>query len=145
MYLSANVVQKAEAHFRDAAARGMEAMGLLLGSAFVFGGRPYAVAEDYVTARNDATAVSVRFSREAFSELSRKLSGFRVVGWAHSHPNYGCFLSLTDVATQESFFSENYHFALVVDPVRGQKKCFKVRNGQSVPVGFAVVRRKNHG
>ncbi|MBI4360224.1 hypothetical protein HY572_00445 [Candidatus Micrarchaeota archaeon] len=142
VYLSADVVEKAQTHFRTAASRGKEAMGLLLGSAFVWNGNPYAVAERYVTASNDATAVSVRFSREAFSDLSKKLNGFRVVGWTHSHPDYGCFLSSTDVATQESFFSEDFHFAFVVDPVRGEKKCFKVRNGQSVPVGFAVIRRK---
>lgn len=145
VYLSADVLDKAEAHFREAAGKGLEAMGLLLGSAYAFEGKPYAVAEEYVTASNDATAVSVRFSREAFSELSRKLNGFRVVGWGHSHPDYGCFLSATDVATQESFFGEGFHFALVVDPVRGQKKCFKVKDGQSVPVSFAVIRRKSHG
>ncbi|MBI2445460.1 Mov34/MPN/PAD-1 family protein [Candidatus Micrarchaeota archaeon] len=143
VYLSAQALEAAEEHFRQASWDGKEAMGLLVGRAFTHGGRPYAVVDEYVTADNDATAVHVRFAREAFSELSKKLDGGRiVVGWIHSHPDYGCFLSTTDVATQEAFFCEPYHFAMVVDPVRRQKQCFKVRASQYVPVSFAVIRKK---
>jgi len=142
VYLSAAALEAAEDHFRSASWQGKEAMGLLVGRAFTHDGRVYAVVEEYVTADNDATAVHVRFSREAFSDLSRKLNGRQVVGWAHSHPDYGCFLSSTDVATQETLFPESYHFALVVDPVRRQKQCFKVRASQYVPVSFAVIRKK---
>lgn len=143
VYLYAQALEAAEEHFRQASWDGKEAMGLLLGRALTHGGRPYAVVEQYVTAQNEATAVRVKFSREAFASLSEKLNGGRrVVGWAHSHPDYGCFLSNTDVATQEAFFPEAYHFALVVDPVRKQKQCFKVRASQYVPVSFAVIRKK---
>lgn len=131
-------------HFRSASWEGKEAMGLLVGRVFVFEGRPYAVVDEYVTAANDATAVHVRFAPEAFSELSKKLmGGRRVVGWAHSHPDYGCFLSTTDVATQETYFQEPYHVALVVDPVRNEKQCFKANKGQYAPVSYAVIRKKS--
>ncbi len=143
VYLSATALEAAEEHFRAASWDGKEALGLLVGRAFVHEGRSYAVAEEYVTAENEATAVSVKFSREAFSKLSEKLSdGKQVVGWAHSHPDFGCFLSSTDIATQEAFFTEAYHFAMVVDPVRREKQCFKVQNSRYVPVSFAVIRKK---
>ncbi len=143
VYVAAEALEAAEEHFRQASWDGKEALGLLLGRAFLHGGRPYAVADEYVTAQNDATAVSVRFSREAFSQLSEKLSdGKQVVGWIHSHPDYGCFLSHTDMATQEAFFNEPYHFAMVVDPVRREKQCFKVQGSRYVPVSFAVIRKK---
>ena len=42
-----------------------------------------------------------------------------VVGWYHSHPGYGCWLSGIDVSTQ--MLNQNFQepfVAIVVDPVR---------------------------
>lgn len=49
-----------------------------------------------------------------------------VVGWYHSHPGFGCWLSGVDINTQQSFeaLSERA-VAVVVDPiqsVKGMKK-----------------------
>jgi len=42
-----------------------------------------------------------------------------VVGWYHSHPGFGCFLSSVDVNTQKSFEQLNPRFvAVVVDPIQ---------------------------
>lgn len=42
-----------------------------------------------------------------------------VVGWYHSHPGFGCFLSSVDVNTQKSFEQLNQRFvAVVVDPIQ---------------------------
>ncbi len=62
-------------------------------------------------------------------------------------PGYGCFLSSTDVATQENFFGEPFHFAVVVDPTKeeeGQvvKRAFRVEFGEPYEIPFAVVERK---
>jgi len=41
-----------------------------------------------------------------------------VVGWYHSHPGFGCWLSVVDIKTQKSFESMNdKSLALVIDPV----------------------------
>jgi len=41
------------------------------------------------------------------------------VGWYHSHPGFGCFLSGTDVQTQRTFEQENPRcVAVVVDPIQ---------------------------
>lgn len=41
------------------------------------------------------------------------------VGWYHSHPSYGCWLSGTDVATQElQQLGYGAFVAVVIDPVR---------------------------
>ena len=45
-----------------------------------------------------------------------------VVGWYHSHPGFGCWLSSVDVNTQQSF--ERLHpraVAIVVDPIQSVK------------------------
>lgn len=41
-----------------------------------------------------------------------------VVGWYHSHPGFGCWLSGVDINTQQSFESLQVRaVAVVVDPV----------------------------
>ena len=45
-----------------------------------------------------------------------------VVGWYHSHPGFGCWLSGVDINTQQSF--EQLHqraVAVVVDPIQSVK------------------------
>jgi proteasome lid subunit RPN8/RPN11 len=55
---------------------------------------------------------------------NRKDIDLRVVGWWHSHPGLGCFLSTTDLHTQKYFFPESYQVALVVDPIKDEFKFF---------------------
>ena len=58
-----------------------------------------------------------------------------VVGWYHSHPGFGCWLSGVDINTQQSFeaLSERA-VAVVVDPIQSvkgikKKKLFYVFKG----------------
>lgn len=45
-----------------------------------------------------------------------------VVGWYHSHPGFGCWLSSVDVNTQQSFEQLNKRaVAVVVDPIQSVK------------------------
>lgn len=149
-YVHKAALEKASTHARELASKGLESMGLLVGEAFSHKGRPYVIVEDYVTAGNDSTAVSVRFSREAFSSLAREYSSKRgrvVVGWCHSHPNYGCFLSSTDVRTQKSYFPEEWHIAIVIDPLRSEagaplRRVFKLKGSGYEEAAYAVIERK---
>ncbi|MBD3253917.1 MAG: hypothetical protein GF383_02440 [Candidatus Lokiarchaeota archaeon] len=63
---------------------------------------------------------------EEFDRLKEKEKNPNLLrlGWWHSHPNFGCFLSSTDLTTQHSIFNENYHVALVVDPIQDNYKFF---------------------
>jgi 26S proteasome regulatory subunit N11 len=45
-----------------------------------------------------------------------------VVGWYHSHPGFGCWLSSVDINTQQAF--ERLHaraVAVVIDPIQSVK------------------------
>ncbi len=149
-YIELQAMQEAEKHVVKMAKRGKEAMGLLLGDRYAWKGKEYVVVEEFVTAENDATSVSVRFARDAFGKLAEKLKKHgkkMVVGWLHSHPGYGCFLSGTDVGTQEKYFTEPFHVAIVVDPLKKegrqlQKKAFKVKESEFYEVAFAVVEER---
>ncbi|MBI5036549.1 Mov34/MPN/PAD-1 family protein [Candidatus Micrarchaeota archaeon] len=145
VYILESVIKRVEEHFSYSSLKGLEALGLLAGRVFSFEGRHYVVAEDYLTASNDATAVSVRFQDGALSALAKALKDGQIfVAWCHSHPGYGCFLSATDLRTQKDFFNEPFHVALVVDPVRGEKKFFKLKKEDYAEASYAVVRKK-HG
>ena len=148
VYFSQAAVSDFEAHAAAFAQRRLECMGLMLGNYYSFRGGCWVLADEYITADTDSSAVSVRFSRSAFQRLAEKYHsssrGRLVVGWAHSHPGYGCFLSATDVRTQRSFFDHALNFALVAAPSRragaGQlKKVFRLRGNSPYEVSFAVV------
>lgn len=51
-----------------------------------------------------------------------------MMGWYHSHPGYGIFLSATDRNTQNNYFSAQWQIALVVDPIRGEFGAFAGEN-----------------
>lgn len=45
-----------------------------------------------------------------------------VIGWYHSHPGFGCWLSFVDVKTQISFEKMHHRsVAVVIDPVQSVK------------------------
>lgn len=45
-----------------------------------------------------------------------------VVGWYHSHPGFGCWLSSVDINTQKSFEQLNPRaVAVVIDPIQSVK------------------------
>ena len=81
-----------------------------------------------------------------FSILTANLTSlaFRpemVVGWYHSHPGFGCWLSSVDVNTQQSFEQLNPRaVAVVVDPIQSVKgkvviDAFRLINPQTAAVG----------
>ena len=145
-------MDKAESHARAGSQAGVETMGLLVGNFCKYRGRDWVLVEDYVTAENKSSSVSVRFSKESFGSLSQKLSdpirGKKVVvGWLHSHPGLDCFLSYIDIDTQMTYFDHPLSIAAVVDPSKpGESAGMKKRvyrlagdEGKYGEVSFAVV------
>ena len=63
--------------------------------------------------------VSVAFSEDDFKKFEEILNDdLYVVGWWHSHPGYGLFLSNTDIETHIYSFQlhNKYSVALVIEP-----------------------------
>ncbi|MDJ1169828.1 Mov34/MPN/PAD-1 family protein [Roseofilum sp. BLCC_M154] len=54
----------------------------------------------------------------------------QIVGWYHSHPNFGVFLSGVDLKTQEDCFNQPWHIAVVYDPIRDEIGFFCGSKGQ---------------
>lgn len=121
----------------------MEVMGLMLGQ-FV---DEYTInCVDVFAMPQSGTSVSVEsvdpvFQMKMVDMLSQTGRGEMVVGWYHSHPGFGCWLSSTDINTQHSF--EQLHprsVALVIDPIQSVKgkvviDCFRLINPQLMYLG----------
>lgn len=97
-----------------------EVMGLMVGGVFEWGGKQYTLVRDVVTTELESDMLGVRFDEDGFSELIDSLDNlsfdYRIVGWYHSHPGFGCFLSHIDHNTQRGIFNQPHHSALVIDP-----------------------------
>ena len=79
---------------------------------------PVEGTETRVNAGEAANEFMIRFTE--LNELTR-FSKDSVLGWYHSHPGYGCWLSGIDVATQSMYQSHQDPFvAVVIDPLRSQ-------------------------
>lgn len=102
----------------------MEVMGLMLGS-FV---DEYTVnVVDVFAMPQSGTGVSVEAVDDVFQtkmmEMLEQTGRFEnVVGWYHSHPGFGCWLSSVDVNTQKTFEQlSSRAVAVVVDPIQSVK------------------------
>jgi proteasome lid subunit RPN8/RPN11 len=76
----------------------------------------------------------VTFTHETWArinaEMDTKFQGLAIVGWYHSHPGFGVFLSDRDRFIQEHFFSGPGQLAYVVDPVRKTEGVFAWHEGK---------------
>ncbi|PRT53121.1 COP9 signalosome complex subunit 5 [Wickerhamiella sorbophila] len=120
VHVSALALAKMATHAKQG--KHEEIMGILTGSvienAFVVldcYGLPVEATETRVNAMGEAYEYMVQYIE---SQQSTGNSD-NIVGWYHSHPGYGCWLSGIDVTTQQQNQAYQDPFlAIVVDPVR---------------------------
>jgi len=100
----------------------LEVMGLLLGK--VDGHTMYVM--DSFALPVEGTETRVNAQAQAYEYMSNYMDSAKpvgrqenAIGWYHSHPGYGCWLSGIDVTTQMTNQSYQEPFvAIVIDPVR---------------------------
>jgi len=121
----------------------MEVMGLMLGE-FV---DDYTIScVDVFAMPQSGTTVTVEsvdhvFQTKMLDMLKQTGRPEMVVGWYHSHPGFGCWLSSVDINTQQSF--EQLHpraVAVVIDPIQSVRgkvviDAFRSINPQSLIAG----------
>lgn len=141
VYISSLALLKMLKHGR--AGVPMEVMGLMLGE-FV---DDYTVkVVDVFAMPQSGTGVSVEavdpvFQTKMLAMLNSTQRPEMVVGWYHSHPGFGCWLSGVDINTQQSFEALNPRaVAVVVDPVQSVKgkvviDAFRLINPQTMMLG----------
>jgi 26S proteasome regulatory subunit N11 len=141
VYISSLALLKMLKHGR--AGVPMEVMGLMLGE-FIDDFTVKVV--DVFSMPQSGNSVSVEavdhvFQTKMLDMLAQTGRPEVVVGWYHSHPGFGCWLSGTDINTQQSFEQLNPRaVGVVVDPIQSVKgkvviDCFRLINPQSMMMG----------
>lgn len=97
-------------------------------------GKMNVIISDYIEAKyTDASASTLTFTHETWDyihkEKDARFAEKKIVGWQHTHPNYGIFLSNYDVFIQENFFNVPFQVAYVIDPVQNIRGFFQWKNG----------------
>ncbi|MGC9554620.1 MAG: Mov34/MPN/PAD-1 family protein [Thermoplasmatota archaeon] len=142
LYISSRTFSQVLAHCASLAHRRLEALGFLVGELYRWQKKRYSVVGDLVTGELESTSTSVRFRRDAFQTLCDRLDeldyDYVLIGWYHSHPGYSSFLSAVDMDTQRRMFTRPFHVALVADPVGGEVRAFRIREGRCLEVPYAV-------
>ena len=65
-----------------------------------------------------------------YEQLEKEPQGSSLIGWFHSHPNFGVFLSDHDKFIQANFFKQDGQITIVVDPIRGRRGWFFSESGK---------------
>jgi proteasome lid subunit RPN8/RPN11 len=122
-----------------------EIIGLLVGKAYKYNNKEYVIIDGYTY--SEMIEKSPIFTQvidggigEMAKQKEKRYPEEIIVGWWHSHPNLGVFLSSVDISTME-MYDKDFHVALVVDPVRDERAFFKIDDLKSYHyVSYAVLK-----
>ena len=94
--------------------------------------------------------MSVTFTHDTWdavhTELAKRQDQARVIGWYHSHPDFGIFYSAPDLFVHSNFFGLEGQVGVVVDPVRQERGVFaNTSRGLRTLARYEVARRNKQG
>lgn len=138
LYLSPDVQRGTWSHAKQDTS--VEICGVLVGRWEKDENGPYAVVTDFIRCERAASKFAeVTFTHESWAqindEMDSQFADSRIVGWYHSHPDFGVFLSDRDCFIHEHFFSNPGQVAYVIDPVRDIEGMFAWQAGKPTPLG----------
>ena len=98
-------------------------------------GKTHVIISQYIEAKyTDASASTLTFTHETWDyvhgEHEKRYPDKKIIGWQHTHPNYGIFLSNYDMFIQENFFNLPFQVAYVIDPIQNLRGFFQWKNGR---------------
>ncbi|MGA8858336.1 MAG: Mov34/MPN/PAD-1 family protein [Candidatus Bathyarchaeia archaeon] len=102
---------------------------------------------DIIAGGNETNEVSCVFPAQRLAQVANdivegKIEG-RIVGWYHSHPGHGLFLSQTDLQTHMGFYQFSpYALSLVAEPSSGEFGIWIYENGVGVlqlPISYIHI------
>ncbi len=133
----------------SAASPDREVGGFLVGGYHSCGGADYTLVERFLRAMDaKSRPASLVFTHDCFEAAWREIARSPnpsgrpqfLVGWHHSHPGLGTFLSGNDLFIQRHFFNLPWQIALVVDPRGGKLELFGWKGHEIAGRGFYLAR-----
>jgi len=142
VFVTEEVLRNIEKHAAKEKSR--EIGGILLGNFHRNESGSFVEITDFVeAAHTKGTDVSLTFTHETWAQLTAEHaargSDKQIVGWYHSHPGLGVFMSREDEFVHSSFFADPWQTALVVDPIYHNWGCFKWADGNLQRTGGFYV------
>lgn len=113
----------------------VEVCGVLIGTWHRDEVGPFATIVDSIRGEGATTKFAeVTFTHQTWAkinaEMDTRFADKKIVGWYHTHPDFGIFLSDRDRFIQEHFFSGPGQVAHVIDPLRKLEGVFIWRGGK---------------
>jgi len=123
----------------------IEVLGFLLGNFCTWNGKEYTLIKDSQPIGSISKSYMVKPRTGSLARIAKKLGNIlnenTIVGWYHSHPGYGCFLSSIDIQSQKVFFTNPNHVALVIDPINKYLDFFKLTNNSYKKASFVIFEK----
>jgi proteasome lid subunit RPN8/RPN11 len=113
----------------------VEICGVLVGTWYRDQAGPFVKIVESIRGEGAETRFAeVTFTHQTWAkinaEMDTKFSKLLIVGWYHTHPDFGIFLSDRDRFIHEHFFSGPGQIAHVMDPIRKTEGVFIWRSGK---------------
>lgn len=126
-----------EIHRHGQSRTDVEVCGVLIGNGYQDTDGAFVYVEASIRGEHAGNQLAqVTFTSETWCHIQdimdREHVGQRIVGWYHTHPGFGIFLSPMDLFIHENFFGGPEQLALVYDPLGGDEGVFVWRDGQPV-------------
>ena len=126
-----------------------EVGGILVGDALRDENGPYIRVDDIIEALHaEESGTELTITHATWNHIHEQMDsthkGKRILGWYHTHPNFGIFLSERDQFIQQSFFNLSFQIALVYDPVRKVHGVFSWRDGKPWRVRQYWIGNRQH-
>jgi proteasome lid subunit RPN8/RPN11 len=118
-------------HAHGKATSEVEVCGVLLGNVYVRG--------NYSSGKQTQVTITSETWTHVNEVRDRQFPDKKFVGWYHTHPGFGIFLSGMDDFIQVNWFGEPWQIALVYDPKSTEEGIFIWREGKTVNEPFLIV------
>lgn len=120
----------------------LEVCGVLVGNVLHDDGGAFLYVQACIRGEHaDSRSAQVTFKAETWIHIHERMDqypGQRILGWYHTHPDFGIFLSPADLYIHENFFNLAWQIAYVLDPVRSEDGMFLWRGGKASDESFLV-------
>jgi proteasome lid subunit RPN8/RPN11 len=122
-------------HLHGQSSAEIEVCGVLVGDVFQDSKGPYLLIDQCVRGNNASSqTTNVTFTAETWQHIQetmdREHPDRKILGWYHTHPGFGIFLSDMDTFICDHFFNLPWQVAFVYDPVSGEEGNFVWRHGK---------------
>jgi proteasome lid subunit RPN8/RPN11 len=132
--------------------REIEICGVLVGGGYRTAendGRPYLYVVGAIRGEHAGSQVAqVTFTAETWQHIhttmDRDWPDERIIGWYHTHPNFGIFQSEMDLFIHTSFFGAGDQLAFVYDAIREEEGLLAWRKGAAEKTAFLVDSGTSH-